>query len=189
MRMLAHTHFSYMGETLLERQVFKAPHEPTKARGEAVTFLHLVNGAGVLHTPTRSYPMAPSDSAILTPAGKGRIEWNKNADGAPHAALLVHFHPDVLLAGFQGVVPEMFRLTTAATSHHINRIAIDQHVSNYIAGLEFYFRKPELMNDELMVLKVKELLCLLVHSEEADAMCAITSQLFDIALQRQHTAS
>ena len=181
--MLTHAQFDFDGVCLLERQVFRTPFEPTKAAGEAVTFLHMVNGAGMLHTPSGPQPMAPSDSAILTRGGDCRVEWSRNADRAPHAVLLVHFHPEVLLAAYRGMVPEMFRLAPAFESVPINRIPLDRHVANYIESLEFYFRQSALMSDELMLLKMKELLCLLVHSEQASKVKAVIGDCFNRATQ------
>ena len=161
--------------------MFTAPFEPTKAAGEAVTFLHMVNGVGVLHTPAGPQAIAPSESAILTRGGDCRVEWSRNADGAPHAVLLVHFHPDVLLEAFHGLVPEMFRLTHAFEPEHIPPLPVDQHMANYIESLEFYFRNAALMSDELKLLKVKELLCLLVHSQQASSMKALIGDCFNRA--------
>src|SRR5690606_10775181 len=48
----------------------------------------------------------------------------------------------------------------------------------YIEGLLFYFENPSLVNDEILILKLKEIVLLLSQTGDADTIQAILSQLF-----------
>ncbi|NJO87847.1 MAG: helix-turn-helix transcriptional regulator [Chloroflexia bacterium] len=60
----------------------------------------------------------------------------------------------------------------------INKIESPELVREFIKGLYFYFDNPSLVSEELLVLKIKELILLLVQTRYADSVNALLQQLF-----------
>jgi AraC-like DNA-binding protein len=54
----------------------------------------------------------------------------------------------------------------------------DYLIHKYIEGLLFYFNNPALVNDDVLILKLKEIILLLSQTRNAAAIQAILSQLF-----------
>lgn len=52
-------------------------------------------------------------------------------------------------------------------------------IANYIDSLLFYFESPSLINDELLILKIKELLLLLVNTDNSSKIKNIFRNLFN----------
>ena len=51
-------------------------------------------------------------------------------------------------------------------------------LKNFIASLQFYFENPAMVSDELMKLKVKELLLILAKTDNLDAVRTLLESLF-----------
>ncbi|WP_258097242.1 helix-turn-helix domain-containing protein [Marinoscillum pacificum] len=51
-------------------------------------------------------------------------------------------------------------------------------ITEFITGLEFYFKNPQIVNDQLLELKVKELILLLLQTSNAKSIATLFSQLF-----------
>ncbi|PZQ76896.1 MAG: AraC family transcriptional regulator, partial [Flavobacterium johnsoniae] len=58
------------------------------------------------------------------------------------------------------------------------KINNDFLIQKYIEGLLFYFENPSLINEDILVLKLKEIILLLSQTQNAEAVQIILSQLF-----------
>jgi len=64
------------------------------------------------------------------------------------------------------------------TNQSSGKISNDFLIRKYIEGLLFYFENPSLVNDEILILKLKEIILLLSQTPEAETIQVILSQLF-----------
>jgi len=51
-------------------------------------------------------------------------------------------------------------------------------LSKFIESLEFYFQNPSLVNDDLLELKIKELILLLVQTKNVDSILELITELY-----------
>jgi AraC-like DNA-binding protein len=61
------------------------------------------------------------------------------------------------------------------------KINNDFLIQKYIEGLLFYFENPTLVNEDILILKLKEIVLLLSQTQNAEAIQVILSQLFSPA--------
>ncbi|CAM3768652.1 helix-turn-helix domain-containing protein [Flavobacterium chungbukense] len=61
------------------------------------------------------------------------------------------------------------------------KINNDFLIQKYIEGLLFYFENPSLINEDILVLKVKEIILLLSQTQNSESIQLILSQLFSPA--------
>ena len=60
----------------------------------------------------------------------------------------------------------------------IQKIFPENTISKFIENLEFYFQNPTLVNDDLLELKIKELILLLIQTKNAEPIVQLLSDLF-----------
>jgi AraC-like DNA-binding protein len=93
--------------------------------------------------------------------------------------VIVHFHPGILKKLYDREIPAILQspknIISNKTSERINN---DFLIQKYIEGVLFYFENPSLVNDDMLALKIKEIVLLLSQTTNAGALQVILSQLF-----------
>jgi AraC-like DNA-binding protein len=95
--------------------------------------------------------------------------------------VIVTFHPDILKKIYEKELPWIFQQSNKATNQSRGRINNDFLIQKYIEGLLFYFENPSLVNDEILILKLKEIILLLSQTQNAETIQVILSQIFSPA--------
>src|ERR1044072_6579910 len=98
--------------------------------------------------------------------------------GSDSKIVIVTFHPDILKKVYDKESPLIFKPNNQITNQSRGVINNDFLIQKYIEGLLFYFENPSLVNDEILVLKLREIILLLSQSQEAETIQVILSQLF-----------
>jgi AraC family transcriptional regulator, exoenzyme S synthesis regulatory protein ExsA len=76
-------------------------------------------------------------------------------------------------------LPSLFQKPKNVISNKSNeKINNDFLIKKYVEGLLFYFENPSLVNEDILILKLKEIVLLLAQSQNADSIQLILSQLF-----------
>lgn len=92
--------------------------------------------------------------------------------------VIITFHPDILKKVYDKELPSLLHTNHHITNQSIGKINNDFLIKKYIEGLMFYFENPSLVNEEIMILKLKEIIILLSQTQEAALVQTIISQLF-----------
>jgi AraC-like DNA-binding protein len=92
--------------------------------------------------------------------------------------IAVHFHPDILKKIYENDLPAFLKHPSAATAITMSRVKTTLLIAKYIESLLFYFENPELVTEDLLVLKLKEIILLLMKTEDSPAINQILSGLF-----------
>ncbi|MCE7042721.1 AraC family transcriptional regulator [Dyadobacter sp. CY312] len=92
--------------------------------------------------------------------------------------VIVTFHPDILKRIYDKGLPLVFTKSNRTTNQQRGVIKNDFLIQKYIEGLLFYFENPSLVSDEILILKLKEIVLLLSQTQEAHTIQTILSQLF-----------
>lgn len=93
--------------------------------------------------------------------------------------VIVTFYPDILKKVYERELPLLLQQPrNAGAGVSAEKINNDFLIQKYIEGLLFYFENPSLVNDDILVLKLKEIILLLSQTRNAESVLAILSQLF-----------
>lgn len=92
--------------------------------------------------------------------------------------VIVTFHPEILKKVYDRELPLIFQESNKVTNQSSKKINNDFLIQKYIEGLLFYFENPSLVNDEILILKLKEIILLLSQTQNAEVIQVILSQLF-----------
>ena len=141
-------------------------------------FLYIVEGEYNSISETQQLKIV-SQEAMLMKCGNYLSQFLRSARSEKYEAIAVHFYPEVLQKIYKNDIPEFLK-HPQKIDPNINMSKFDggQLLKKYIESIAFYFENPALVDDELLTLKLKELILLLVKTKNAPIVQQILSGLF-----------
>lgn len=169
--------FDLFGKTIIQKVDLKPPFEYAFPVAEQACFLYMLKGDMEYQADDDYLKIHTHHSLLLNciNSGKRIQDTNSNSDGE---IVIVTFHPDILRKVYDKEIPLIFHPNNQVTNQSRGAINNDFLIQKYIEGLLFYFENPSLVNDEILVLKLKEIILLLSQTQDAETIQVILSQLF-----------
>lgn len=175
--MLDYRKIDLFGKMLFEKAVIKPPFKKTNLLSEEACFLYIIEGA-YNAVSEKEQLRVKAREAVLLKCGNYLSQIFPSEDAGQYQAVAVHFYPDILKKIFDKV-PEFLKETIAAPESGMGKLNSDVIIHKYIDSILFYFDNPELVNEEILILKLKEIILLLNQTKNAPAIRAILSNLFN----------
>lgn len=175
--MLQHDHFDLFGKVIIEKVIFHPPLKISKSFQDEACFFHILNGHSRLLTPTHQFSFQSKENFVLK-CGTVLNRWLKKEEEQPTEVIAVHFYPDVLKEVFGDKMPDVLRAENKPLSAPAAPVAMDRMLKNYVDSLIFYFNNPSVMTDELIKLKVKEIILLLANTDSSPQLKSLLGNLF-----------
>jgi len=175
---LSRQHFDLLDKVVLEHVIF---HPPLKADGsmhDEACLLYSINGSSILYGSTEVNGLKPNEGVIMK-CGNYINNWLPSEKEEPYEAVAVHFCPEVLKYIYQDELPEFLNAGPKQKSKSIHNVKSDDLLAKYIQSLVFYFENPDLVSPELIKLKVKEIILLLVTTDSSENIKLILQDLFN----------
>lgn len=172
--------FDLFGKTFIQKVDLKPPFEFAFPMAEQACFLYMLKGEMEYQSAGDHLKIPTHHSLLLNciNSGKQIHDTSSNSEGE---IVIVTFHPDILKKVYDKEIPLIFKPTNQVTNQSRKTINNDFLIQKYIEGLLFYFENPSLVNDEILVLKLKEIVLLLSQTQDAETIQVILSQLFSPA--------
>lgn len=169
--------FDLFGKTLIQKVDFKPPFQFAFPVAEQACFLYMLRGEMEYQSEDDQLKIGDKRSLLLNCMVSGQQIQNNNSD-SDGEIIIVTFHPDILKKVYDKEIPTIFKPNNQVTNQNKKRINNDFLIQKYIEGLLFYFENPSLVNDEILILKLKEIILLLSQTQDAENIQVILSQLF-----------
>ncbi|WP_333627540.1 AraC family transcriptional regulator [Sphingobacterium siyangense] len=169
--------FDLFGKTVIQKVDFKSPFKFVFPIAEQSCFLYMLKGQLGFQNGDTKQKIEAHRSLLLNclTSGKQIQQSRMEREGE---IIIVSFHPDILKMVYDREIPPGFKSDGQVTNKNSHLINNDFLIQKYIEGLLFYFENPSLVNDELLVLKLKEIILLLAQTKDAEHIQVILSQLF-----------
>jgi len=169
--------FDLFGKTFIQKVDLKPPFEFAFPVAEQACFLYMLEGEMEYQSEGDHLKIPTHHSLLLNCINSG-----KQIQGTGKGEIvIVTFHPDILKKVYDKEIPLIFKPNNRVTNQSRGAISNDFLIQKYIEGLLFYFENPSLVNDEILVLKLKEIILLLSQTQDAETIQVILSQLFSPA--------
>ena len=168
--------FTFNNKSIFEKVKMKPPFQPPSNFPNEAFFVYVLEGQQETYTPTEKIRLQQKD-AILLKCGNYFTEWIEQSDYTFCEAIGIHLYPDVLKLIYEKETPN-FILNKTTNSKQVSVVTNNQLIDAYIQSMLFYFENPNLVDDELIILKLKELILLLTKTEKANSIIEIVSKLF-----------
>ncbi|MEZ5017137.1 MAG: helix-turn-helix transcriptional regulator [Flavipsychrobacter sp.] len=175
---LEHKTFDLYEKMVFEKAVLTPPYSIPNNMSNEACFLYVINGTYNLNSAIGHIKVEAKDG-VLMECGNYYAQWIRSANYEKCEAIAVHFYPEILKKIYDTDFPTF--IAKARDSHNntgITRIKTDSTLHHYISSMQFYFENPHLVSDELLILKLKELLLLLVKTDNSDAIKEMMAKLF-----------
>ncbi|MGN7783664.1 helix-turn-helix domain-containing protein [Niabella sp. 22666] len=166
------------GKSLMQRIVLKPPFKYDFPVAEQACFLFVRQGAFAYHINDESINISTHYALLLNCIHSGQQLQHTQSKNSCEV-VIVTFHPEILKKVYDRELPLILqpsqKLITNKSSEKINN---DFLIQKYIEGLLFYFENPTLVNEDILILKLKEVILLLSQTQNAATIQVILSQLF-----------
>ncbi|MEH6304281.1 AraC family transcriptional regulator [Olivibacter sp. CPCC 100613] len=169
--------FDLFGKTFIQKVDLKPPFEFAFPVAEQACFLYMLKGEMEYQSAGDHLKVPTHHSLLLNCINSGKQIHDTGSDSEGEV-VIVTFHPDILKKVYDKEIPLIFKPTNQVTNQSRKTINNDFLIQKYIEGLLFYFENPSLVNDEILVLKLKEIILLLSQTQDAETIQIILSQLF-----------
>jgi AraC-like DNA-binding protein len=174
--MVNKTHsFKYKNETLIERVLIKGPFSLESIFQNQGCFLYIKNSEFNFHSSQEKLSVGPKE-AILFQCDTFFIEFLNKRKGEEVEVIAIHLYPEILKQIYENELPN----SIIENSLHAKskKIVDSKIISKFIESLDFYFENTSLVNDDLLELKIKELVLLLIQSNNIESVLELIKNLY-----------
>ncbi len=173
-----HQQYDLFGKTLLEVLVLKPPFIYQMPAAENACFHYMLENEMQYKIDEKQVNVGHKESVLLNCRTVGN-QMTSMSSASQNKLIIVHFHPTILKKIYDRELPRLLQQPKNAVSNKTSeRINNDFLIQKYIEGLLFYFENPLLVNEDILVLKLKEIIILLSQTKNAEAVQMILAQLF-----------
>ena len=175
---LSYIDYKLNNHTVFERVSFKTPFHPSVTFDQQACFIYSISGNGMLYGGLEKDSVKNQES-ILMKCGSFLNHWNSSTETNEAAeVIIIRFTPEVIQALYENDLPSFLTSSQKPIGKVFQKIPEQTVINEYIRGLLFYFENPSLMNEELIRLKLKELI-LLLYKLNYKNIRELLSTLFD----------
>lgn len=176
--------FEYQKKVLIEKVLIRAPYRHEAIFHNEGCFIYL-KGAGTTLLSAEDNMRIENQEAVVLKCGAYFLDFLQKMDNDTVEVLAVHLYPEVLKQLYRTELPALIEKRSYQGQGRL--VANETIISRYIESLEFYFQNPFLVNDDLLELKIKELILLLVQTKNVDSILELVTDLYssrNVALKK-----
>jgi AraC family transcriptional regulator, exoenzyme S synthesis regulatory protein ExsA len=173
-----HKKYELFGKTILQKMVVKPPFQYTFPFSDNACFIYLLEGDMQYQVSDEPIDLPGKHSLFLNCINSNKQISNSNS-ARDNELVIVNFHTSILKKIYEKELPLILQSPkNPVTNKSIEQISNDFLIQKYIEGLLFYFENPSLVNEDILILKLKEIILLLSQTRNAESIQIILSQLF-----------
>jgi AraC family transcriptional regulator, exoenzyme S synthesis regulatory protein ExsA len=172
---LSHQKFDLGNKRLIEKVVIQAPFRLVNHFQDEACFIHFSEGDATINSARESVAVHPND-AVLLKCGTFFSDLLKYTSGDRFEILVFHLYPDILRRIYKTELPSI--MEGPKNDRLADKIVSGEIINKFVDSLQFYFENPLLVNAELLTLKIRELILLLLQSQKAGSIADLFSDLF-----------
>jgi AraC-like DNA-binding protein len=167
--------FTYKDKILIERAFIKPPLTHESIFQNQGCFMYIKNTDINFHSSQEKMKIK-SQEAVLFQCDTFFIEFLNENKEEEFEVIAVHLYPDILKQIYKNELPSTIVKNTLNSKS--KKIVSSQIISKFIESLDFYFENSTLVNDELLELKIKELVLLLIQSKNVESVLELIKNLY-----------
>lgn len=138
-------------------------------------FLYFKEEGPLLNAPTEKIKLYRNEGVLLK-CGNYFADFIRQGVQGSYEIYAIHLYPEVLKDIYRDEIPAFIK--PSQKPFFAQKIEQQDITERFIESLLFYFDHPQLVNEELLRLKLKELILLLLQTKNADTILELISHLF-----------
>jgi len=172
-----HQLFELFDKRIFERVVLTPPFRlPAQMPNEAC-FYYAVEGESHFRTAQGQFSIEAEEAVVLK-CGNYLTDWFASNQAKTCEIIAVHFYPEVLKKIYDKELPDFMLKVNEIAPLPLKKRKSNELIQNYITSLQFYFENEQLVSDELLRLKLKELILLLAKTDNAGLISDLIASMF-----------
>jgi AraC family transcriptional regulator, exoenzyme S synthesis regulatory protein ExsA len=148
---------------LFERVSFTPPFKRNGLMKNEACFLYNIKGSATIFGGTQKNSVNHQE-AILLKCGDYVTHYQNNNSNEQSEILIIYLYPEVLKDIYQNDLPNFLKESSPIKGNLMHVINIEKLILNYLDGVLLYFDNSYIISDDLVILKLKELILLLHKS-------------------------
>ncbi|MCE7994483.1 MAG: helix-turn-helix transcriptional regulator [Roseivirga sp.] len=174
---LEHKILKLYGEKVFELARVKPPFKHFNPLPDEACFLHIFEGGNYSSSQEDSVYVAERQS-VLMKCGNYFYDLKPKSETGNSGIIAVHFHPDVLRRIYEKETPSFLSENLVDVNHNMAMIPAGRLIDRFVEDLEHYFLHKSLATEDLLILKLKEIILLLLQTSNAPKVHNIMYNLF-----------
>lgn len=167
--------FDYQDRVLIEKVMIKTPFKYEGAFQNTGCFIYFKDRAPRLLSSENNVQIG-SQEAVLLKCGTHFLDLLRQKDDDLVEVIIVHLYPEILKKLYVGELPTLIEKRNYTKQSQVIRSS--DIIAKFIDSLEFYFNNPSLVNNDLLELKIKELILLLVQTKNVTSILELVADLY-----------
>lgn len=167
--------FDYQSKVLIEKIKIKTPFKYEGTFQNSGCFIYFKDKAPRLLSAEKNTEIK-NQEAVLLKCGTHFLNLLQQKDDEIVEVIIVHLYPEILKKLYVGELPALIEKRNYTQQSGI--VAPNDIIAKFIDSLEFYFKNPELVSSDLIELKIKELILLLVQTKNVSSILELVSDLY-----------
>ncbi len=151
---------------------------PTNMPSDEAAFVFILEGHCHNYTDLEDFDLK-AGNAVLAKSGNGVFKTHEVNGNRGFKAISIRFHKDVLEELYQMDPYPFFESSAVPVTTNSVKIESDVLVRQYVESILIYFNRKESIGENLLILKLKELIAILLHTTEAANVKEVMSNLFE----------
>ena len=172
---LEHKIIEIKGMPIFEKAIIKAPFTYTGELQDRACFFYILDGAQ-RSIDAEGAKVIKKNEALVKKCGSYVAKYIETEGEDRCEAVAIYFYPEAIKKIYSNEIPQF--LQDGKPTGLTRKIKVDHLIEQYIQNLLIYFENPELVDEELAVLKIKELVLLLLKSDKQDSVLEFFSEVF-----------
>lgn len=153
-------------------------HMHTPMPENEAAFVYTLKGSCVSYSETDELRIV-ANQAVLAKSGNSTFKTLIYNGNKAYSAISIRFNKEVLEKIYNDSPLPFYKESNNRLTANSVKIENNELLSQFSKGLIYYFDHQELLTDELLVLKLKELIVLLLQTEGAPKVLEIMFNLFE----------
>ncbi|MEL6660571.1 MAG: AraC family transcriptional regulator [Bacteroidota bacterium] len=166
------------GKKIFEKACLQPPIRLAAEMPNDACFYYVLRGESRTFTPTGQVRSSQDEGVVMQCGTYLNEYFSQGGIEDDCEAVAVHFYPEVLKMLYDKDFPNFMLQVGKVQPLRHRQLKSSSLLKNYINSLLFYFDNPELVSEEILKLKLKELILLLAQTDNAEAIRDLLASLF-----------
>lgn len=168
--------FDINNKCIIEKVIIKTPLRYSAIFQNEACYIYVKEGELNYISPTDQLSIKTAESVLLK-CGNYFTTFIQKLPVETCEVFAIHLYPDFLKELYKNDFPTFIK--PGSDKPYIQKFEQQHVITHFIQSLDFYFENPSLVTDDLLKLKFKELILLLLQTENAENIITLFSHLFN----------
>ena len=167
--------FDLNNKSVIEKLIITAPFKYTAVFPNEACFIFFKQGHSVFNSPSERLFIGINESILLR-CGNYFADLIQSVSDDVCEIYAIHLYPDIIKEIYGNEIPSFIRSKQA--KRFAQKLSNQSIINQFFDSLIFYFENPSIVSPEIVRLKIKELILLLLQTKNAETIIELISFLF-----------